>query len=111
MATYCIRVAPASLTLARLDAGEDGAATSEPDEEEHGLEDQRALVVIELKFLRVMAKQAAEHVDHKEHRQDEVQAGSAEAVPETLGVRLIWTDRRYVSVHRCEGRNELSQGR
>ena len=59
-------------------------------------------------MLRIMAKKVAQHVQHQNHRGDEVKNGSNDCMPEALAIGLFWSVRRHVFVHRCGDSDELA---
>lgn len=81
--------------------------TGEPHKVHCGLEDERALVVVEVKVLRVVAQQVARHVGHEHDRAEHVRAGGEHGVPEPLAVDLARSDWGAVYAHAHRYRNEL----
>ena len=59
-------------------------------------------------MLRIMAKKVPQHVQHQNHRRDEVKDSSNDCMPEALAIGLFWSMGRHVFVHRCGDSDELA---
>ena len=63
---------PGLLPVLGLDKSEDTAACCKPDKEEHGLQNQLTLGIGQLERIGVLPKKIPEHVDHEDHRTNQI---------------------------------------
>lgn len=96
-----IRISPA------LNLSEYCRPSRQPEEEHHGLENQRSLVVVEVKLLGVVAAEVAKQVDEQDYGAEEIQDGGKNGMPESLGVDFSRRHWGCVDVHRAGRGDEL----
>ncbi len=66
-------------------------------------------MVREIKALWIVPQKIAKHVDHQNHRADEIQCSSNDGVPIALGETLIRSQRRDIDIHRDRNTNKLDE--